>query len=215
MPYPMSHLYIAENVMAGGTIKVNNVPQYYLGSLGPDAVHFRKDYNITYKRNSHLYEGLDKIDLDIFINNWKDNVETFFIKNKPFGLYDFLLGYCLHLLADIYNYKYIWTPFKHTFGRENDKIYQNESMKIDQELFRESHYEEKLFPLINESEGIDFFGLITKDELNELKNNILHVQYNEKQFENTGKYQFTTYNQMREHNSNMVKYISDELKAFS
>jgi hypothetical protein len=69
MPWPMSHLYIAENVLKSHTIKIINLPQYYLGSIAPDAVHFRENFDRSLKRVTHLTLGMDKTILDDFVKN--------------------------------------------------------------------------------------------------------------------------------------------------
>ena len=208
MPYPMSHLYISETLLK--KLKPNNIPQYYLGSLAPDAVHFRKDYTISHKRISHLYENLDRENLDAFIKNWKSNVENFFNNNSSKEIYDFVLGYCIHLIADIYNYKYIWTPFKLKFGGENDKIYQNECLTVDFEIFQKENYNAKLFPILDKSEKMEFLDLVIKEELIELKNNIINIQYVNKEPVTNRENKFMTYEKMKEYNIDIVKYVEDE-----
>jgi hypothetical protein len=46
MPYPMTHLFIAKKMMDLSLWNIRDKSQYYLGTLSPDAVHFREDYNI-------------------------------------------------------------------------------------------------------------------------------------------------------------------------
>lgn len=213
MPYPMSHLCISESLLK--KLKVDDIPQYYLGSLAPDAVHFRKDYNRDQKRISHLYENLERENLDDYINNWKSNVEKFFISHNSKEIYEFILGYCVHLMADIYNYKYIWTPFKLKFGRENDKIYQNECLTVDFEICQKENYKAKLFPVLEQSKELDFFDLITQEELTGLKNNIINVQYENKEAVDNSRNKFITCEKMKEHNNDIVKYIAEEFSVLS
>lgn len=213
MPYPMSHLYISERIL--DKININNVSQFYLGSVAPDAIHFRQNFDIIQKRHSHIYEGLNRDNLDLFITNWIENVLIFFNKNKKSETdKNFLIGYCIHLLADIYNYKFIWTPFKMNYGKENEKIYQDECRIVDLELFQKLNYETKLFPIIEDSKGMDFFGLIFEDEINKLKNNILNNQYKNKQKVNSVENNFMTYEKMQEFNNDIIYFIVDNLGKF-
>jgi hypothetical protein len=69
MAFPMSHLYIAQNILNNIPIPIKDISQYYLGTLAPDAIHFRKNYNRNQKRESHLYINLEKYDLEYFIEN--------------------------------------------------------------------------------------------------------------------------------------------------
>ena len=218
MPYPMSHFYIAENILAGKGLAVNNAPQFYLGTLGPDAVHFRKDYSRAQKRVSHIYDNLDRGNLEVFAGNWIKNVENFYTGNKSNIDRDFLLGYCIHLMADIYNYIYIWTPFKLAYGRENDKLYQADGLSTDLEIYQKENYESKLFPILEKSEPFDFINLISKNEMAELKNNILNVQYRDKQEVNTKTNKFMIYEKLMEWNNKALQFIIDEfsgLKEFT
>ena len=207
----MSHLYISETLLK--KLKLDNIPQYYLGSLAPDAVHFRNEFNRSHKRISHLYKNLDRENLDIYINHWKNNVENFFIGHNSKEVYEFTLGYCIHLMADIYNYKYIWTPFKLKFGRENDKVYQNECLTVDFEILQKENYKAKLLPILDQSKELDFFDLITQEELTGLKNNIINIQYEDKESVDNSGNKFITYEKMKEHNNDMVKYIAEEFSV--
>jgi len=210
MPYPMSHLYISENII--NKINIDNIAQFYLGSMSPDAIHFRQNFDIVQKIHSHLYEDLNKDNLDFFFNNWMENVLNFFNKNKKTRIdKNFLIGYCMHLLADIYNYKFIWIPFKNEYGRENEKIYQNECKIVDLELFQKLNYEVKLFPIIKDSKGINFFGLISENEVNELKNNVLNIQYKNKQDIDSVENSFMTYDKMQKFNNDIINFIVENL----
>ena len=209
MPYPMSHLYTARKILDSCIIRINDLPQYYLGTLGPDAIHFREDFNIIQKRTTHLYVGLERENLDIFIKNWFENVVKFYNSYKLDKNHDFLLGYCIHLIGDIYNYQFIWTPFKNEFGRDNN-IYQNECKKIDLEMYCKENAETCFFPLIKQSKSIDFFDLIPKKELDDIKNNILNVQYKQYETVENGESKFITYDKMKGYNNDMSEYIKKE-----
>ena len=45
MPLPMVHLSIAKNTLDAG-YEFRNLPQFYLGSISPDAIHMRENSNI-------------------------------------------------------------------------------------------------------------------------------------------------------------------------
>jgi hypothetical protein len=78
----MSHLYIVQNILNNIPIKLKDISQYYLGTLAPDAIYFRENYNRSLKRKSHLYINLEKYKLEYFIENWKTNVIKLFLENK-------------------------------------------------------------------------------------------------------------------------------------
>ena len=64
MPLPMVHLGIAKNIHDSG-FSLTEVPQYYLGSIAPDAIHMRPTSEITAKNKTHLIPAdRTRIDLD-------------------------------------------------------------------------------------------------------------------------------------------------------
>ena len=111
MAWPMSHLYVAQNILNSLPIEIKNISQYYLGALAPDAIHFRLNYERDLKRISHLYINIDKSDIKYYSEKWEKNVVEFFVKNKSQRQIDFLLGYCIHLLLDIFVYRNIYSPY--------------------------------------------------------------------------------------------------------
>jgi hypothetical protein len=214
MAYPMSHLYIAEHLLKDLPKTIENTSQYYLGTLAPDAVHFRKNYDRQEKEISHLYADLAKDNIDIFTGNWKANIMTFFLKYKSQNIFDFLLGYCIHLMVDVYSYKYIWTPFKLQFSNNKaidfGEIYKEESLLADLELFQRNNFEQNIFPLINIAEEADFFDLVFKDDIKGLKNNILNIQYKDKNRINSSANKYIVYEKIIKTNNKIVEYVNQE-----
>jgi hypothetical protein len=210
----MSHLYIAQNILNNLPIKIKDISQYYLGTLAPDAVHFRKNYNRSQKRKSHLYTDLEKNDLEYFTENWKINTIELFTGNESNENVEFLAGYCVHLMADIYSHKNVWTPFELRFSGRKEidykKIYREESLSVDLELFQRNKYEDKLFPIISRAREFDFLDLILRTDLCGMKNNILNVQYRNKLKINAGGNKYITYNETMGHNDKIVEYIRKE-----
>ena len=156
----MSHFYIAQNILNTVPLDIGNISQYYLGSVAPDAIHFRKNYERNQKRISHLYINLEKGNIECFTEKWKTNVINYFYENNSQDNRDFLLGYCIHIMVDIYYYQNIWKPFVMEYTGKPDidfqKIYTDENLKIDFEIFMENNYQEKLFPILIEANTFDF-----------------------------------------------------------
>ena len=210
MPYPMSHFYIAEYLLGTEKIKIKDIPQFYLGTLAPDAVHFRKGYSRIQKMTSHLYISLNKRNTDEFVDNWKNNVKNFYFENNSKEIYEFLLGYCVHIMADIYAYKNIWIPFKLTFGEEQERMYERDMLQIDLELFQKGGYRTRVFPRLSESREFDFLELLKKNDLIGLKYNILNIQYNNQPIANTSTNTYISYDNMQAFHSGMIEYIVNE-----
>lgn len=56
MAFVMTHLAVAKEVNDSVRI-VKNFPEYYLGTISPDCVHVRKNYNSDMKRLAHFCVG--------------------------------------------------------------------------------------------------------------------------------------------------------------
>jgi hypothetical protein len=214
MSFSMSHLYIAQQILKNNPQIIKDISQYYLGSLAPDAVYFRKSFNATEKSISHFYIHLRQDNLEEFIENWKTNVKLFFSEHKSQNMDDFLLGYCIHLMTDIYNHKYIVKPFilhfKNKDERERTTIYQNECLSVDFEIFQKNKELEEILSIINRSNSIDFYNLISREELEKMKDHVVNKQYKNIPKIDTSKNEYIKYEKMMEENNNTIEYIKKE-----
>jgi len=128
MPYPMTHLCIAYNIL-------NNTPQikepcdFLLGAIAPDSVHFRDNYESNMKKVSHLTVGDEKWGEVTNNEEWLENILIFLqeSKYKYKNEVDFIYGYCCHIIADIQNNKKLWTPFRlstlYSTEKSNNNVY--------------------------------------------------------------------------------------------
>jgi hypothetical protein len=176
--------------------------------------HFRENYNRSLKRKSHLYINLEKSETECFIKNWKANVINLFLQNKTGENFEFLAGYCIHLMADIYSHKNIWRAFELQYSDRKDidykKIYRDESLSVDLEICQKSKYKETIFPLIGRAREIDFLDLVSKEDLRGLKDNIVHKQYGGKTEMTTGGNKYIRYDETMENNNKIIEYIDGE-----
>ena len=178
MPYPMVHLHIAKNILEYSILPIENTPQFYLGSLAPDSVQFRKEYN---KKYSHLC--ISEEPWGFVTNNyeWECHVINFIKKNYCKIDINFLLGYGIHILADIQNNIEIWTPYRiSNIGKNFKELHKNvfeENMIIDQKIFQEYVSKTEIFKLLRNSEDFDFFDIVNKEDMENIKNRILNLQY--------------------------------------
>ena len=60
MAFTMTHLIISKNISEMFASQIESLPQFYLGSIAPDAVHNRANYNLENKKTSHLITGTEK-----------------------------------------------------------------------------------------------------------------------------------------------------------
>ena len=137
--FPMVHLSIARNIL-GAAHHIKNPCQFMLGSIAPDSVHFRPDFNSDMKKVSHLVVGDERWGYVTDNAGWKENVLTFLDLMRDFEDTDFILGYCAHILADIKHNVEIWTPFRlehqHELDSGQGSALHREAIEVDLELYR-------------------------------------------------------------------------------
>ena len=182
--YTLPHLIISEYVSK--SIKIENFPQYYLGTISPDAIHNRKDFNPDMKKDSHLCVGSEKWGMIINNDEWKENVIIFLNKHKKTEDKDFILGYCSHILADMYNNIYFWTPFKQKNPEVLKNLYNYDDLhhragyKMEIELALTYNNRNEFWVNLEKSKGINLSNIIYADEIEKQKINILNIWYKDK-----------------------------------
>ena len=188
MPYTMTHLIITENLSKIFTNQIKDLPQFYLGNVAPDAVHNRADYISDYKKESHLCVGDEKWGMTTNIDEWKSNVIKFLNNHKNSENHDFIVGYCCHILSDIYNNMALWIPFKQRYADEAHEIekgrvnlMQRETNMVDIELALTHEKKDIFWSNIQQSTGIDLAGIIYAAEIERHKDNILNIWYADKE----------------------------------
>jgi hypothetical protein len=197
MPYPMTHLYIAEKIMDISMWNINNKSQYYLGILSPDAVQFRQIYD---KKISHLCNSNEEWGYITTNDIWKNDVIKYIKDNIGKIDIDFLLGFCIHILTDIYDNSNVLIPLRKKYDNFNElsKIILYESDIIDLHLFQICPFREKILDLLNNSEPFDFMNIVNKKDMENIINNIVNIQYNKEIIINI--------------NDNKIITLKDELK---
>lgn len=134
MPFPMIHMEVARLVKA--KCGIGNTAQYYLGTIAPDAVHIRAGMSGEDKKAAHLCT--DGAAWGEVTDNagWRDNVLDF-LRTNTAGDRDFLLGYCVHILTDIYWNEKVYMPFKrHYKGPVKDmrSVYRDDCLHMESSL---------------------------------------------------------------------------------
>lgn len=98
----VTHLYIASVLLKKGVIRVERETDYYLGTIAPDAIMSKKNYQRDDKKISHLRENIssDRWYQDKYKDLFNSRMTEFYnsyVSNKS---NDFALGYFVHLLTD-------------------------------------------------------------------------------------------------------------------
>lgn len=204
----MTHLYIARKLIDASSWTIKNKSQYYLGAIAPDAVEFRQTYD---KKISHICNDDAKWGFVVNDEKWVNNLLNFIEENKNINEMDFLIGYSIHILADIYYGNEIWTPLRLGSNAESyddvKKISHTESNLVDLQLYQLCTFKNEIWTLLNESKCIDFMDLVNKDDMERIKDNILHKQYRNKEEVNSDGNKIITYKRLLEYIENVIEYI--------
>lgn len=212
MPFTMTHLIIAENLSEILKNHISDLPQFYLGNIAPDAVHNRVYYISDWKKESHLIVSDEKWGMITKNDEWKINVIDFLNKNKNSENRDFILGYCSHILADLYNTLTVWTPFRITYINELEKgygsLYHEESNKIDIEFALTYKNRDYFWQNLKKSRSIDLLNMIYATEIDQQKVNILDLWYKDKIRQYISENKFMTYEKTMDFIKNATDFIA-------
>ncbi len=222
----ITHIAIADKIVELlGDEKFDNIPLFYCGSIGPDAIYARTGFSREDKKRTHLREGIRDAE---FLTN--ENQELFhnrvsnFIDERIFDgnkYNDFLKGYVVHLLSDELFMKTIRPEYiKSMNGEENTEqgkeffdgfIFDTDD--IDYRLAREYPFSRNVREALYTEWGYAVEGLLIHEELSGSKWYVCN-----KFFDNiTSEYKtpkYITYNRMlefiEESAMNIVVQLSDD-----
>ncbi|MCG8484460.1 MAG: zinc dependent phospholipase C family protein [Clostridia bacterium] len=205
MPFTMTHLYIAYNIIK----KVPHLKKpndFMLGAIAPDSVHFRINYESDMKFNSHLCVGNEKWGRVTNNDEWRENVLFFLQENKHSQNVDFIYGYCSHILADIQNNMKVWMPFRKKIKDKMEKgigsMYHQESYAIDYKLYLHP-LRKVIWKMLENSNAFDISNIVKEVEINQMKQSILQEQFENRESVDISTNQYVTL-------SNIQKFIKEE-----
>ncbi|MDF2543731.1 MAG: hypothetical protein K0S47_3449 [Herbinix sp.] len=170
MPLPMVHLATAREY-ANETTDLLNCPEFYLGSISPDAIHMRQNILSSDKGVTHLFAEGDL---------WKENVTGFIKQNKSKPNYNFILGYGIHILTDIIWNETLYRKFQHEYEKDATPLedirlaYYNDTDKLDFELYRIFDWRKDVWKLLERTQLFGVEGILSTDEINAWNNRTLH-----------------------------------------
>ena len=206
MSFTMSHLYVAKNIYNIYSESIRDLAQFYLGTIAPDAVHNRENYISDYKKASHLIVGDEPWGKITKNDEWIENALNFFDKHKNSDDFDFIFGYCVHILTDAYNSIAVWTPFKQKYKEELLKgyggLYHLESNTVDIELALKSENKDNFWVYLEKSKSISLDNIIFAEEIDKQKENILCHWYKDKEHQDLSSNKVVTI-------ENTIKFIED------
>lgn len=194
----MTHLCIANRILALCPETVRSLPQFYLGTLAPDSIHFRSNPLPNAKKITHLCVG--EGNWGELTNNaeWQENVLSFLDSHRQSEDFDFIYGFCIHIMADIYNNFSVWTPFRQAHLNElktgTGDQYHTESAKVDLQLYQNIEQQAEIWSLLEQAHGLTLPGIVLEDDINRMKASILYHQYQNQPAADTSANTLITYN---------------------
>ena len=211
MPYQMTHLVIADKIIRQKLFDISNKSQCYLGSIAPDSYYFHEtkiDKRISHHNSGNVewaYIADDIQWINDIVNLYRDNFRKYD--------YNFLFGYCSHILTDILSHRIYWTPFrlKHTdFSKEIFVIRDLAHKAVDKQLYFNYEFSEEIFDSLRNSECFDFDGKAYKNDLERMKTHILDRQFTKENFIEKENREIITYEEQMELIDDSIKFITKE-----
>ena len=185
MAYSMVHLEVAYRLLNNWNwIKAPG--DFLVGAIAPDAVHFCENYQIQMKEKSHIWDCGPRWGITEDPDKWEANALRFWEENKDADNKDFIAGYCVHILTDIYNDIKIWSPFRRmnlagTNVEEVYHIYGKEASESDQWLYQTSLHSEHIMELLAGGRAYSIADCIGQGEINKLIQYMLTEEYVKKE----------------------------------
>ena len=169
MPQPMVHLGVAKNILDSG-FEITSLPQYYLGVISPDAIHMRENSSRDDKDRVHLKpmgKAWRDVDVHAYYEFLLDCVET--SKNK--ANIDFLWGYVIHILTDMYWVPTLYDAFNKKYKEDSSPIqdrigaYYSDCDILDHVLFKECDWRNSVWQSLEFAKCTDFLDLLSAAEI--------------------------------------------------
>lgn len=179
MAFPLVHLMVAHRLAKAGGRR--GAPDFLLGSVAPDAVHFRNACRGAgmaeigeKKKATHLCPETDEAWGQITDNDaWLEKIGPLLELGGAFDL-----GYAAHILTDIHNNRTLWREFRAGHPAEAKKGYQSgyygDLWRIDAQLKNRNETEE-ICQLLMRAKPRKYMNLVRKYELARMKRNLLSV----------------------------------------
>lgn len=189
MSFQMVHMEVAFRLLEF-LPNIENKADYLLGSVAPDSVHMKDDYQLSDKIRTHLFDGCGVWATTGDYQKWQSNITGFWNKNKEKQLsqseMDFVAGICVHVITDYENSLILWDPYRVKYGKDGVvnpdfyQVYNAEQYAIDQWLYQNSPHREEIRKLLQDGQGHELDGFLNLKDIEKQKDWMLHHQYADK-----------------------------------
>ncbi len=178
MPGSITHIAVADKIIEiTGDKAFENIPLFYCGSIGPDAIHAREGFSREDKKRTHLREGirdsefLTEENQKLFHERVNGFIEERIIKGNKYN--DFLKGYVVHLLTDELFMKTVRPEYMKAINADENSDYGKEFFDgfmldlddIDYRLAREYPFTRNVREELYKEWGYSVEGLLIHEEL--------------------------------------------------
>lgn len=215
MAFTMTHILIADMVLEY-IPDINDYPTYILGTIAPDAVHANQSYSAKLKERSHLFTPnlmWGKIDDWEKAEEWIQNIRNYYNVNKVRYNHDFLWGYIVHLLVDVYNSMFFYTPFIQSIKEDYEKIikkYKEESFGMSYYLFSEYSENKNLSDILRAGKAITMEGTIEQEDIEKRIDYLFEEEFKRRDV-CVCEYGICTIEDMEQLMQGAAKFVKDEI----
>lgn len=161
MPLPMVHLLTARR-WSQGRPTFRECPEFYLGSIAPDAIHMRPGADRDDKRITHL---------DVWAGGSETALDYLSRRSGPFDV-----GYALHIMTDFHWVRYVRRIYPQLIGPDDrliGEIYYPDCGQADEELFSDSPERALIWRLLSRAAPPQDHPLLSGREIDGWKQRIL------------------------------------------
>lgn len=168
MSYSMTHLIIAKEYLRNNPVE--NPGLFLLANISPDCVHARNNFDKVMKEKSHYLQKNTEwgtIFEEEPMKLWYDSLRSFYFEHSRkitvcgdalnTACRDFLDGYAMHILVDIFNCRLLYATARKKYGSDLEAFrreYRNQCLIWDYHLYRSYPESGKIFDLIQKESAI-------------------------------------------------------------
>ena len=205
MPLPMVHLSTAVKI---NTLQGLKSPEFYLGSISPDAVHMRSGFVREDKVRSHcnarVLTAIDELDSLCVM------IEKSVGKER-----EFLLGYLVHILTDLFWEDTILKTHRERYEADPAPIqdkrmaYYNDTDQLDFAFYKKENWRTEIWEMLASAKDFAVEDAVNTNEVSAWKHRTLNW-YNSGKSQHTNHIKYITYEDL----DNFTSYAAEKYEEY-